>query len=141
MSSSYLVTGGAGFIGSNLVHHLLACDPEARVTVIDRLTYAGNLDNLEPVKDDPRFRFVHGDICDGALVKKLYEESHGVRYTDEALRAAAELSAKHIHDRFLPDKAIDVIDEVGAMVKLMPTEERPAEIGVREIEQVVARMA
>src|SRR5256714_1140693 len=74
-------------------------------------------------------------------LKKLYEESHGVRYTDEALRAAAELSAKHIHDRFLPDKAIDVIDEVGAMVKLMPTEERPAEIGVREIEQVVARMA
>ncbi|MGZ3423102.1 MAG: dTDP-glucose 4,6-dehydratase [Polyangiales bacterium] len=74
MSSSYLVTGGAGFIGSNLVHHLLACDPESRVTVIDRLTYAGNLDNLEPVKDDPRFRFVHGDICDAALVKKLYAE-------------------------------------------------------------------
>jgi len=74
-------------------------------------------------------------------LKKLYEEAHGVVYTDEALRAAAELAAKHIHDRFLPDKAIDVIDEVGAMVKLMPSEERPAEVGVREIEQVVARMA
>jgi ATP-dependent Clp protease ATP-binding subunit ClpA len=74
-------------------------------------------------------------------LKKLYEESHGVCYTDEALRAAAELAAKHVHDRFLPDKAIDVIDEVGAMVKLMPASERPAEIGVREIEQVVARMA
>src|SRR5436309_14505011 len=74
-------------------------------------------------------------------LKKLYEEAHGVRYTDEALRAATELSAKHIHDRFLPDKAIDVIDEVGSMVKLMPAEERPAEVGVHEIELVVARMA
>jgi ATP-dependent Clp protease ATP-binding subunit ClpA len=74
-------------------------------------------------------------------LKKLYEEAHGVTYSSEALRAAAELAAKHIHDRFLPDKAIDVIDEVGAMVKLMAAEERPAEIGVQEIEMVVARMA
>src|SRR5436309_67115 len=74
-------------------------------------------------------------------LKKLYEEAHGVRYTDEALRSAAELSAKHIHDRFLPDKAIDVIDEVGSMVKLMPADVRPAEVGVHEIELVVARMA
>ncbi|HWS52491.1 MAG TPA: ATP-dependent Clp protease ATP-binding subunit ClpA [Pyrinomonadaceae bacterium] len=74
-------------------------------------------------------------------LKKLYEEAHGVAYTSDALRAAAELAAKHIHDRFLPDKAIDVIDEVGAMVKLMPAAERPAEVGVREIELVVARMA
>ncbi|HYY42148.1 MAG TPA: AAA family ATPase, partial [Pyrinomonadaceae bacterium] len=74
-------------------------------------------------------------------LKKLYEEAHGVTYSAEALRAAAELAAKHIHDRFLPDKAIDVVDEVGAMVKLMPAEERPAEIGVHEIEAVVARMA
>jgi ATP-dependent Clp protease ATP-binding subunit ClpA len=74
-------------------------------------------------------------------LKLYYEEHHGVRYTDEALRAAVELAAKHIHDRFLPDKAIDVIDEVGAMVKLMPAGERPAEIGVHEIEMVVARMA
>jgi ATP-dependent Clp protease ATP-binding subunit ClpA len=74
-------------------------------------------------------------------LKKLYEEAHGVTYSTEALRAAAELAAKHIHDRFLPDKAIDVVDEVGAMVKLMPAGERPAEIGVHEIEVVVARMA
>ncbi|HEX6182468.1 MAG TPA: ATP-dependent Clp protease ATP-binding subunit ClpA [Pyrinomonadaceae bacterium] len=74
-------------------------------------------------------------------LKKLYEEAHGVSYSSDALRAAAELAAKHIHDRFLPDKAIDVIDEVGAMVKLMPADVRPAEIGVREIETVVARMA
>jgi ATP-dependent Clp protease ATP-binding subunit ClpA len=74
-------------------------------------------------------------------LKKLYEEAHGVSYSTEALRAAAELAAKHIHDRFLPDKAIDVIDEVGAMVKLMPADVRPAEVGVHEIETVVARMA
>jgi ATP-dependent Clp protease ATP-binding subunit ClpA len=78
-------------------------------------------------------------ILDG--LKSHYEEHHGVRYTAEALRAAAELSAKHIHDRFLPDKAIDVIDESGAMVKLLPAEERPAEIGLKEIETVVARIA
>jgi ATP-dependent Clp protease ATP-binding subunit ClpA len=74
-------------------------------------------------------------------LKSYYEGHHGVLYSDEALRAAAELAAKHIHDRFLPDKAIDVIDEVGAMVKLMPAEERPAEVRVHEIETVVARMA
>src|SRR5215204_5754431 len=74
-------------------------------------------------------------------LKKLYEEAHGVNYSQDALRAAAELAAKHIHDRFLPDKAIDVVDEVGAMVKLMPAAERPAEVGVHEIETVVARMA
>jgi ATP-dependent Clp protease ATP-binding subunit ClpA len=78
-------------------------------------------------------------ILDG--LKTHYEEHHGVRYTAEALRAAAELSAKHIHDRFLPDKAIDVIDESGAMVKLLAPEERPSEIGLREIETVVARIA
>jgi ATP-dependent Clp protease ATP-binding subunit ClpA len=74
-------------------------------------------------------------------LKTYYEQHHGVRYTADALRASAELAAKHIHDRFLPDKAIDVIDEVGAMVKLMPIAERPAEVGVHEIETVVARMA
>jgi ATP-dependent Clp protease ATP-binding subunit ClpA len=74
-------------------------------------------------------------------LKSYYEEHHGVKYADEALRAAAELSAKHINDRFLPDKAIDVIDEVGASVKLKPAAERPALISEHEVELVVARMA
>jgi ATP-dependent Clp protease ATP-binding subunit ClpA len=74
-------------------------------------------------------------------LKKLYEEAHGVTYADDAMRAAAELAARHIHDRFLPDKAIDVIDEAGAMVKLMPADERPSEVGVHEIETVVARIS
>jgi ATP-dependent Clp protease ATP-binding subunit ClpA len=75
-------------------------------------------------------------------LKKFYEEHHGVTYTDDAIRAAAELAAKHINDRFLPDKAIDVIDEVGAAIKLMPATERASkEITVHDVELVVARMA
>ncbi|MCI0661129.1 MAG: ATP-dependent Clp protease ATP-binding subunit ClpA [Acidobacteria bacterium] len=74
-------------------------------------------------------------------LKTYYEEHHGVKYSDEAVRAAAELSAKYINDRFLPDKAIDVIDEVGAAVKLKPKAERPEIIGEHEVELVVAKMA
>src|SRR5262245_637532 len=74
-------------------------------------------------------------------LKSYYEEHHGVKYADEALSAAAELSAKHINDRFLPDKAIDVIDEVGAAVRLKPVEERPQLITEHEVELVVAKMA
>jgi ATP-dependent Clp protease ATP-binding subunit ClpA len=74
-------------------------------------------------------------------LKTYYEEHHGVRYSDEAVRAAAELSAKHINDKFLPDKAIDVIDEVGASVKLKPEAERPEVISEQEVELVVAKMA
>ena len=65
----YLVTGGAGFIGSNLVRYLLAERPEAEVVTLDALTYAGHLANLEGVLDDPRHRFVHGDICDAEAAR------------------------------------------------------------------------
>jgi ATP-dependent Clp protease ATP-binding subunit ClpA len=74
-------------------------------------------------------------------LRTYYEDHHNVKYSDEALRAAAELSAKHINDRYLPDKAIDVIDEVGAAVKLRPAEERPELITEHDVELVVARMA
>jgi ATP-dependent Clp protease ATP-binding subunit ClpA len=74
-------------------------------------------------------------------LKTYYEKHHGVKYSEEAVRAAAELSAKHINDRFLPDKAIDVIDEVGAAVKLKPVEERPELITEHEVELVIAKMA
>jgi ATP-dependent Clp protease ATP-binding subunit ClpA len=74
-------------------------------------------------------------------LKSYYEEHHGVQYSDEALRAAAELSAKHINDRFLPDKAIDVVDEVGAATKLVPAADRPLVITEHDVEAVVARMA
>lgn len=66
-----LVTGGAGFIGCNFVHYWMKHHPNDRVIVLDALTYAGNLANLAPVKDNPNFRFVHGDIRDQALVEDL----------------------------------------------------------------------
>jgi dTDP-glucose 4,6-dehydratase len=68
------VTGGAGFMGSDFVRHVLRAPADARVVVLDLLTYAGNLANLDPVKADSRMRFVKGDICDRALVEALLRE-------------------------------------------------------------------
>jgi ATP-dependent Clp protease ATP-binding subunit ClpA len=79
------------------------------------------------------------DILRG--LKGPYEEHHRVSYTDEALNAAAELSAKHVHDRFLPDKAIDVIDEAGAAAQVAPDSETTKTIGTDEIEHIIATMA
>lgn len=69
-----LVTGGAGFIGANFVHYWLRAHPADRVVVLDALTYAGNLRNLEAIHERNTFRFVHGNICDTALVEKLLRE-------------------------------------------------------------------
>jgi ATP-dependent Clp protease ATP-binding subunit ClpA len=74
-------------------------------------------------------------------LKPRFEEHHGIIYADEALRAAAELAARHINERHLPDKAIDVVDEAGARARLKPMAEREAIVEVRHIEDVVARMA
>jgi ATP-dependent Clp protease ATP-binding subunit ClpA len=74
-------------------------------------------------------------------LKGRFEEHHGITYADEALRAAAELAARHINERHLPDKAIDVVDEAGARARLKPIAEREATVEVRHIEDVVARMA
>ena len=68
-----LVTGGAGFIGSNFVRHVLGNHSGDAVVNLDKLTYAGNLENLRDVEKDPRYRFVRGDICDGALVRDLMD--------------------------------------------------------------------
>jgi dTDP-glucose 4,6-dehydratase len=75
VAATYLVTGGAGFIGSNLVHLLLESEPESNVVVYDRLTYAGNLDNLAGVAEDPRYRFIQGDICDRNQVRDVLAET------------------------------------------------------------------
>ena len=71
-----LVTGGAGFIGSNFVYYELQKHPEDRVVCLDALTYAGNLESLEDAMKNPQFRFVRGDITDRAAVEKLFEEEH-----------------------------------------------------------------
>ena len=71
-----IVTGGAGFIGSNFVFHMLNKYPDYRIICLDKLTYAGNLSTLEPVMDNPNFCFVKADICDREAVNKLFEEEH-----------------------------------------------------------------
>jgi len=74
-------------------------------------------------------------------LKSRFEEHHQVRYTHQAIRSAAELSSRYINDRHLPDKAIDVIDEAGAVQRLQPPSKRKKQIGVKEVEAVVAKMA
>jgi dTDP-glucose 4,6-dehydratase len=80
-----LVTGGAGFIGSNFIRLYLSEHPDAEILNCDKLTYAGNLANLADVENQPNYRFVRGDICDAAAVEKIFEESF-----DAAVHFAAE---------------------------------------------------
>lgn len=74
-------------------------------------------------------------------LQKYYEQHHGVKYTDESLKAASELAAKYLNDRFMPDKAIDLIDEVGASLKLQPEPKRAKKVTVEMVENVLAKMA
>ena len=69
-----IVTGGAGFIGSNFIFYMLGRYPETRVVCLDKLTYAGNLATLAPIMERPNFRFVQADICDRLAVDRLFEE-------------------------------------------------------------------
>ena len=71
-----IVTGGAGFIGSNFIFHMLEAHPDYRIVCLDKLTYAGNLSTLAPVMDLERFRFVKDDITDREAVYRLFEEEH-----------------------------------------------------------------
>jgi ATP-dependent Clp protease ATP-binding subunit ClpA len=91
------------------------------------------IDVLEPSEKET-IEILHG-------LKSHYEDHHGVRYSDEAVTAAVALSARHLKDLHLPDKAIDVLDEAGAAQKLRPVEQRVAVIGIPEVEHIVARMA
>ena len=93
-----IVTGGAGFIGSNFVFYMLKEHPEERIVCLDKLTYAGNLSTLAPVMDNPNFRFVKGDICDREAVKKLFLEEK----PDIVVNFAAE---SHV-DRSIEDPGI-----------------------------------
>ena len=70
-----IVTGGAGFIGSNFIFYMLKKHSDYRIVCLDKLTYAGNLSTLAPVMDNPNFRFVKADICYKEAVEKLFEEA------------------------------------------------------------------
>jgi len=100
--SSYLVTGGCGFIGSNFILRLLKSHPEARVINLDKLTYAGNPENLREIESDEGYRFVKGDICDHSLVDDLAAEA------DVIVHFAAE---SHV-DRSLMESGAFITTEV-----------------------------
>ena len=93
-----IVTGGAGFIGSNFVFHMLSAHPEDRIVCLDKLTYAGNLSTLKGVMDQPNFRFVKLDICDREGVYRLFEEER----PDAVVNFAAE---SHV-DRSIKDPSV-----------------------------------
>jgi dTDP-glucose 4,6-dehydratase len=120
-----LIAGGAGFIGSNFVHRILEMHPEYRVTVLDKLTYAGNLDNLTDLSEDPRYRFVQGDICDIALVDNVMRE-HCI---DTIVNFAAE---SHVDRSLMEPGAFIQTDVYGTYVLL----EAARQCGVERYHQV-----
>ncbi len=95
MTHNVLVTGGAGFIGSNFVHYLLRTDSEVRIVTLDALTYAGSLENLKDLPDPARHSFIQGDIADRALLDRIFAE-HTI---DTVVHFAAETHVdRSIHD-------------------------------------------
>ncbi len=93
-----IITGGAGFIGSNFIYYMLDAHPKDRLVCLDKLTYAGDLETLAPVMKSPNFRFVKADICDREAVYQLFEEEH----PDIVVNFAAE---SHV-DRSIEDPSV-----------------------------------
>jgi len=102
-----LVTGGAGFIGSNFIHYLLDNYPKINIINLDKLTYAGNLDNLRDVEDDPRYEFIQGDIRDRALVAKIIPRVEGIvhlaaeTHVDRSILDAGEFILTDVFGTFI----------------------------------------
>jgi dTDP-glucose 4,6-dehydratase len=115
-----LLTGGSGFIGSNLVRWLLEHRPGWRVVNLDKLTYAGNPENLADLADHPRYRFVRGDIGDGALVRRLLEE--------EKVESVMHLAAESHVDRSILTPAVFIETNVGGTQVLLEAA-REAKVG------------
>lgn len=110
---TYLVTGGAGFIGSNFIHFMLKKYEDIRIINLDKLTYAGNLDNLKDIEKDERHIFILGDICDSSLLKKLFNNYN----IDYVINFAAE---SHV-DRSIKEPEIFVKTNVLGTVTLLNT--------------------
>jgi ATP-dependent Clp protease ATP-binding subunit ClpA len=139
-------TSGGAMDASNLLKPALAA---GNVRCIGSTTYKEYRQHFEKDRALVR-RFQKIDVNEPSIpdtiailkgLKPYFEEFHKLRYTGEAVKAAVELSARYIHDRKLPDKAIDVIDETGASQMLVPEARRKKTIGVKEIEATVATMA
>ena len=107
MATEILVTGGAGFIGSNFVRHALAAHPDWRVTTLDKLTYAGRRENLHDVMTHPRHEFVRADICDARVSGPLVERSNIVvhfaaeTHVDRSIMAAGEFIKTDVEGTFV----------------------------------------
>jgi ATP-dependent Clp protease ATP-binding subunit ClpA len=139
-------TSGGAMDASNLLKPALA---SGNLRCIGSTTYKEFRNYFEKDRALVR-RFQKIDVNEPSLedavkilrgLKSNYEKHHKVRYTDEAIRAAVDLSAKYIHDRKLPDKAIDVIDEVGASRMLLPENKRRKAVTLRDVEEIVAKIA
>src|ERR1039457_6364096 len=98
--SKLLVTGGAGFIGSAFIRLSLAADRSVHVVNLDKLTYAGNLENLDAVAGDRRYRFVHGDVCDEALLDTVVGEGNPDDMVDSAAQPHVDRSILAPHPVF-----------------------------------------
>jgi len=102
-----LVTGGAGFIGSNFVRYALAAHSDWRVTTLDKLTYAGRLENLEGVMDNPRHRFVKGDVADAAIAAPLVRDAEIVvhfaaeTHVDRSIKNAGDFITTDVYGTFV----------------------------------------
>ncbi len=107
-----LVTGGAGFIGSNFIHYMLKQYPNCKLINLDKLTYAGNLDNLKDVEDDPRYEFIQGDIRDKKLVQKVFKRVQGVvhfaaeTHVDRSILDAGEFILTDVYGSFVLFEAL-----------------------------------
>ena len=120
-----LVTGGAGFIGGNFVHHMVNKYPNDEIVNLDLLTYAGNLETLKPVEDKPNYKFVKGDIADEAFIMDLFEKEQ----FDMVVNFAAE---SHV-DRSITDPGIFVTTNVMGTRVLLDASKK---YGVKRYHQV-----
>ena len=120
-----LVTGGAGFIGGNFVHHMVNKYPDYQIVNLDLLTYAGNLETLKPVEDKPNYKFVKGDIADEAFIMDLFEKEK----FDVVVNFAAE---SHV-DRSIEDPGIFVQTNVMGTRVLLDASRK---FGVKRYHQV-----
>jgi dTDP-glucose 4,6-dehydratase len=111
-----LVTGGAGFIGSNFIHYMLDHYPRCKIINLDKLTYAGNLDNLKDVEKDPRYEFIQGDIRDRELVRKIFKRVQGVvhlaaeTHVDRSILDAGEFVLTDVFGSFVLLEALKSSD-------------------------------
>jgi dTDP-glucose 4,6-dehydratase len=128
-NKTYLVTGGAGFIGSNFILHLLGKYQDVRIVNVDKLTYAGNLENLASVMDDSRHFFIQADICDRDAMEKIFSD-HEIDYV---VNFAAE---SHV-DRSITDPDVFVRTNVMGTLNLLNTAKNAWQTGDDEYREGV----